>query len=217
LRAAFQLLFHILSPVKVTGKENVPKNGAYLIAINHVSLFDPPFIIAFWPVVPEAAGAAEIWERKGQSALVYFYGGIPIHRSQFDRQAVEQMIEVLRSDRPLVIAPEGGRSHTPGMRRAEPGVAYLAEKVGVPIVPVGIVGTTDDYGDKAFHFKRPPLEMRIGKPVRLPPVEGKGVARHRSLQANADLLMYQIAELLPLEYRGVYAGELENENDSQES
>jgi 1-acyl-sn-glycerol-3-phosphate acyltransferase len=217
LCSAFRLLFHVLSPVKVIGRENVPPKGPYLIAINHVSTFDPPFIIAFWPVVPEAAGASEIWERRGQSALVFFYGGIPVHRGQFDRQAIEKMIEVLQADRPLVIAPEGGRSHTPGMRRAEPGVAYLADKVSVPVIPVGIVGTTDDYAEKAFHFKRPALEMHIGKLMRLPPVEGKGVARHQSLQANADLLMYQIAALLPPEYRGVYDGTLENKYDHEGS
>jgi 1-acyl-sn-glycerol-3-phosphate acyltransferase len=90
------------------------------------------------------------------------------------------------------------------MRRAEPGVAYVADKVGVPVIPVGIVGTTDDYAEKAFRFKRPPLEMRIGKPMRLPPVEGKGAARHQSLQANTDMIMRAIAVLLPPEYQGVY-------------
>ncbi|OGO72723.1 MAG: hypothetical protein A2Z49_09595 [Chloroflexi bacterium RBG_19FT_COMBO_56_12] len=125
------------------------------------------------------------------------------------------MIAALESGRPLVIAPEGGRSHTPGMRQAESGVAYIADKTGVPVIPVGIVGTTDDYAQKAFRFKRPPLEMRIGKPVRLPPVEGKGIARHRSLQANTDMLMCEIAALLPPEYHGVYAIDLEQEHDYQ--
>lgn len=215
LRPAFRLLFHILSPVTITGRENVPQKGAYLIALNHVSAYDPPFIIAFWPTAPEAAGAVEIWERPGQSTLARLFGGIQVHRGQFDRQVLEKMIAALRSGRPLVIAPEGGRSHTPGMRQAEPGVAYLADKAGVPVTPVGIIGTTDDYAEKAFRFKRPALEMRIGKPICLPPVEGKGAARHRSLQANTDILMREIAALLPPEYRGVYALEQESEHDSQ--
>lgn len=215
LRPAFRLLFHILSPVTIAGRENVPKKGAYLIALNHVSSYDPPFIVAFWPTAPEAAGAVEIWERPGQSILARMFGGIQVHRGQFDRQVLEKMIAALQSGRPLVIAPEGGRSHTPGMRQAEPGVAYLADKAGVPVIPVGIVGTTDDYAEKAFRFKRPALEMRIGKPIRLPPVEGKGAARHRSLQANADILMREIAALLPSEYRGVYSLEQEREHDFQ--
>lgn len=205
LRPAFRLLFHILSPVKITGRKNVPKKGGYIVALNHVSTYDPPFIIAFWPTAPEAAGAVEIWERPGQSTLARLFGGFQVHRGKFDRQVIEKMIDALQSGRPLVIAPEGGRSHAPGMRQAEPGVAYLADKTGVPVIPVGIIGTTDDYAAKAFRFKRPPLEMRIGKPITLPRVEGKGVARHESLQANADTIMREIAALLPPEYHGVYA------------
>jgi 1-acyl-sn-glycerol-3-phosphate acyltransferase len=155
--------------------------------------------------VPEAAGAVEIWERAGQSTLARLFGGFQVHRGEFDRQVIKKMLDALQSGKPLVIAPEGGRSHVPGMRKAEPGIAYLAEKTGAPVVPVGIVGTTDDYADKGFHFKRPPLEMHIGKPITLPPVEGKGIARHESLQANADRIMHEIASLLPPEYHGVYA------------
>jgi hypothetical protein len=49
------------------------------------------------------------------------------------------------------------------------------------------------------------LEMRIGNPIQLPPVEGKGAERRDSRQRNADLVMCHIAGLLPEEYRGVYA------------
>ena len=80
-----------------------------------------------------------------------------------------------------------------------------AESTGVPVIPVGIVGTTDDFWKKASKGKRPLLEMRIGQPLQLPPVEGKGEARRLSRQANADLVMRAIAGLLPAEYRGVYA------------
>jgi 1-acyl-sn-glycerol-3-phosphate acyltransferase len=110
----------------------------------------------------------------------------------------------LRSGSPLLIAPEGGRSHKPGLRVARPGVAYLAELTGLPIIPGGIVGTTDDFWQKATRGKRPELEMRIGKPIVLPKIEGKGKVRHESRQQNADLVMRTIAGLLPEEYRGVY-------------
>ena len=91
------------------------------------------------------------------------------------------------------------------MRQAMPGISYIVEQTGVPVIPVGIVGTTDDFFQKASKGKRPRLEMRIGKPFNLPPVEGKGERRHESRQRNADLVMRAIAGLLPEEYRGVYA------------
>jgi 1-acyl-sn-glycerol-3-phosphate acyltransferase len=204
LRPVFRLVFHLLSNVKIIGRENVPKSGSYLITINHVSLFEPPFILAFWPTPPEGAGAVDIWSRPGQGILVRLYHGIPVHRGEFDRKLLETMIAILKSGRPLLLAPEGGRTHDLGMRRALPGVAYIIDKTHVPVIPVGIIGTTDDFFTRAIHLKRPLLEMRIGKPLNLPLVEGKGAARRGALQDNADQIMHAIADLVPPEYRGVY-------------
>jgi 1-acyl-sn-glycerol-3-phosphate acyltransferase len=200
----FRGIFHLLSSVHIEGQENIPARGAYLIAFNHVSLFDPPFVLAFWPTMPEAAGAVDIWNRSGQATLVRLYGGIPIRRGEFNRKMLEQVLAVLQAGRALVIAPEGGRSHQPGMRPAYPGVAYIAERAQVPVVPVGVVGATDDFLKQAVRGKRPRLEMRIGKPIILPPVEGRGAQRRAGLQRNSDLVMQRIAELLPSNYWGVY-------------
>ncbi|MBI4731421.1 MAG: 1-acyl-sn-glycerol-3-phosphate acyltransferase [Chloroflexi bacterium] len=198
-------LFHILAPIKITGKRNIPFGKPYIVAFNHVSLFDPPFVGVFWPEQLEAMGAAEVWSKPGQNILARLWGGIQVHRGDYDRALFDTVIGALRSGHALLIAPEGGRSHAPGMRPAKPGIAYIVEQAGVPVVPVGIVGTTDDFWKKASKGKRPFLEMRIGQPLQLPPVEGKGEARRLSRQANADLVMRAIAGLLPAEYRGVYA------------
>jgi 1-acyl-sn-glycerol-3-phosphate acyltransferase len=205
IRVLLGLLFRILAPVKITGKKNVPLRTPYMVAINHVSLFEAPFVGVFWPEQLEAIGASDIWDRPGQNILARMWGGIPVHRGDVDRAAMNSVISALRGGYPLLIAPEGGRSHVPGLRLAKPGVAYIAEEAGVLIVPAGIVGTTDDFWKKASKGKRPLLEMHIGKPFKLPPVERKGADRHASRQRNADLVMQHIAGLLPEEYRGVYA------------
>jgi 1-acyl-sn-glycerol-3-phosphate acyltransferase len=199
-------LFHILAPIKVTGKKNIPRGKPYIVAFNHVSLFDPPFLGVFWPEQLEAMGAVDIWSKPGQNILAIVWGGIQVHRGEYDRAVFDKAIGALRSGHPLLISPEGGRSHAPGLCQAKPGIAYIVEQAGVPVIPVGIVGTTDDFWKKASKGKRPPIEMRIGSPLQLPPVEGKGEARRLSRQANTDLVMRAIAGLLPDEYRGVYAG-----------
>jgi 1-acyl-sn-glycerol-3-phosphate acyltransferase len=206
MRPPFRLLFRLLSRVHISGLENVPASGAYLIAINHVSLFEPPLTLAFWPAVIEAAGAVEIWEKPGQDILARLYGGIQVHRGEFDRQVVEKMLAVLKAGRPLLLAPEGGRSHALGMRRALPGAAYLVDQARVLVVPVGIAGAYDDFLHQALRLKRPHIEMRIGRPIRLPPITGKGEARRQERQRNADLIMLHIAALLPKAYHGVYEG-----------
>jgi 1-acyl-sn-glycerol-3-phosphate acyltransferase len=205
LRPIFRGLFHLLSSIYIQGEENVPKQGAYLVAINHISLFEAPFVVAFWPSELEAMGAVEVWSRKGQNILARLYHGIQVHRGQYDRQVMDQAFAILASGRPLLIAPEGGRTHRPGLRRAYPGIAYLVEKTGLPVIPVGIVGSTEDFLQRALRFKCPKLEMHIGEPFQLPPIHAKGEARRQARQRNADLVMLKIAALLPPDYRGIYA------------
>jgi 1-acyl-sn-glycerol-3-phosphate acyltransferase len=217
-------LLKVLSPITLTGREHIPARGPYLVAINHISLYEAPFMLAFWPHFLEVIGAAEIWHKPYQNILARMYYALPVHRGQYDRQVLEKALQVLISGRSLLIAPEGGRSHIPGMRRAQPGIAYLAERtaertgVPIPIIPVGIVGTTDDYAARAFAFKRPPLEMHVGLPLILPRVgKSKDLKRGDQLQANADQVMMAIAALLPPEYRGVYAVQPPVARDSSSS
>lgn len=205
LRAAFRGLFRILGRVKIEGRENVPLGKPYVAAINHVSIFDPPFAAAFWPEVLEIIGASDVFAKPGQGQLLRAYGVTPVHRGEYDRALLEWVTRVLRSGRSLLIAPEGGRSHVTAMRRAMPGIGYMVEAAHVPVIPVGLVGTTDDFWQRARRGEKPNLEMRIGKPLVLPPIEAKGTARHEARQRNADLVMQHVAGLLPEEYRGVYA------------
>lgn len=216
-RPVFRGIFHILSRVTITGLENIPRVGAYLIAINHVSLFEPPLVLTFWPVSPEAVAAVEVWERKGQATLVRGYGALRVHRAEYDREIIDQVLAALEAGRPVVIFPEGGRSHTPGLRQALPGMAFILDKAGVPVVPVGVAGTSDDFLRRALQGKRPALSMNIGKPLRLPPLSGKGEERRRERQRNADLVMAQIARLLPGEYRGIYAEQASSEKTGEAS
>jgi 1-acyl-sn-glycerol-3-phosphate acyltransferase len=205
MKPVFQGIFHLLANVKVTGKENIPFGKPYLAAINHISLFDPPFALTFWPEMIEAMGASTIWEKPGQAQLVRMYNAIPVHRGDYDKTLFDTVLSVLRSGRPLLIAPEGTRSHREEMGRARPGIAFIIEKSQVPVLPVGIVGTTDDFFKKAVRVERRMLELRIGKPVVLPMLEGKGDERREARQHNADLVMAHIAGLLPEQYRGYYA------------
>lgn len=204
-RPVFRGIFYLLSRVKIYGQENIPSSGSYLITINHVSLFEPPFILAFWPTAPEGVGASDIWERKGQSLLVRLYGGIPVRRGQFDRDVFKKIVDAIEHDRPLVIAPEGGRSHRPGMLRAKPGIAYIVDLTGIPVLPVGICGATDDFLRKALRLKRPEITMRIGELIHFDPIHGRGEHKRKMRQKNADRIMMHIASLLPEAYWGVYS------------
>jgi 1-acyl-sn-glycerol-3-phosphate acyltransferase len=210
LRIIFRIVFRVLSRVRVSGRNNIPSSGGYIIAINHVSYFDVPVLLAFWPVAPEAAGASNLWEKPGISVLAHLYSAIPVHRGQYDRQVIDKVIDVLQDGEPLLLAPEGTRSHTPGMNRASPGVAYVADKAKVPVLPVGMVGSTDDFLSNTLRLKRPLVEMRIGAPFILPELTGKGAELRKARQENTDYIMRKIADLLPQNYQGVYEEEADN-------
>lgn len=204
LRPVFRGLFHILGKVAISGLENIPREGAYLVAPNHISIYDGPLVAVFWPYPLEIAGAREVWDRPGQGQLARLYGGIKVHRGQYDRKLIDTLLSVLNSGFPLLLAPEGTRSHSLGMQRANPGIAYLADKAKVPVIPVGVFGSTEDFMEKALQGKRPVIGMNIGKPITLPPLVGKGTALREMRQDNADLVLAHVAALLPPEYRGFY-------------
>lgn len=205
LRSVFNLVFRIMCDVKITGKEHIPTNGAYIVAHNHISLFEPPFILSFWPIALEAVSGADVFSRSKQQILVKAYGAIPLHRNEYDRSVIDNMLSLLSQGKSLMISPEGGRSHNISMRRALPGVAYIMHKANVPVLPVAIIGSTDELLSLGFQGEKPKLELRIGPPFILPKITGRGKERRISRQDNADLVMHKIAKLLPEKYHGVYA------------
>ncbi len=203
VRPAFRLLFHILCRVKVEGLDNVPPSGGYLVSSNHLSIIDPPFVIAFWPVALEAAGAVDILERPFQGDLMRLYGGMSVHRGQADRVLLDEVVRRLTSGMPVFMDPEGRRSHVAGMQSAHPGVAYLAARAGVPVVPVGIIGA--ESATACWRkLRRGSLRMTVGKPVPLPAVNLRSAERRDGLRANTETIMRAIAALLPERYRGIY-------------
>ncbi len=205
MRLVIGALFRALARVRLVGVENIPRCTAYMAAVNHVSIYDPPLLLVFWPEILQGIGAIDVFDKPIQGELLRMYGTVPVHRGQYDRELIDAVLKMLSAGYPVMIAPEGGRSHVVAMRRAKPGVAYILDEARVPVVPIGIVGTTDDFLKRGLRGDRPTLEIRVGKPFQLPPIEGRGEARRAARQHNADLVMQHIAGLLPPEYRGVYA------------
>ncbi len=205
MRLVIGALFRALARVRLVGVENIPRCTAYMAAVNHVSIYDPPLLLVFWPEILQGIGAIDVFDKPIQGELLRMYGTVPVHRGQYDRELIDAVLKMLSAGYPVMIAPEGGRSHVVAMRRAKPGVAYILDEARVPVVPIGLVGTTDDFLKRGLRGDRPTLEIRVGKPFQLPPIEGRGEARRAARQHNADLVMQHIAGLLPPEYRGVYA------------
>ena len=98
--------------------------------------------------------------------IVKGYRAFPVRRGEADRQAFQTTLRLLRQGEVVGMFPEGTRSRGGGLRAAYPGAALLAMRAGVPIVPVGIVGS-----EQVLHWPRralrPRLEVHIGEPFTL--------------------------------------------------
>ena len=205
LRVFFRTLYRVLGKVELNGFENIPDHNKYVVIFNHVSLVEIPFIAAFWPTIVEIIGAVAVWSRGYQGWVAKMWAGIQVNRTAFDREVFKQVKLVFDSDRPLMISPEGTRSHTPGLQRGKPGVAYIVDSVDALVLPVAVVGNTIEFLTEGIRGKRPKLQMFIGEPFSVPRLEGRGAAKRKQRQDNTDFMMAKLAALLPEDYRGVYS------------
>jgi 1-acyl-sn-glycerol-3-phosphate acyltransferase len=171
--------------------------------MNHLSRLDPA--VAYVTIDREdmtALVADKYKATPGISWLVNIFNGIWVNREDVDMKAIRAARDYLRSGGALGIAPEGTRSQTKALIQAKTGVAYLADKAQVPLVPIAIWGSERAFRDLA-HFRQAKINIRFGKPFNLEPLDR--MDRNGSLQRNTDEIMCRIAAMLPPEYWGEYA------------
>jgi len=201
LHRVFRCLGWLLLRQEVIGLENIPARGPFLVVVNHLGIADPPLI--FINVRQQMTMfAADKWKKvPGIRQLAEAAGVIWVARGEADLGAIKAALAVLRSGRPLGMAPEGTRSRTRALQAGKTGAAYLADRTGVPIVPIGIAGS-ERLMENLRRLRRTPVRFMVGKPFHLPP---NGRAKGEVLEAYTTLIMCHIAALLPPTYRGVYA------------
>lgn len=212
-QAAFRgfvlLLIRLLTRTAVEGAENIPASGAFVLAPNHIHLFDLPVIFGYLPR-RTVVFAADKWQKNPLFGwLLSFFGdAIYVHRGEPDRKALGLALDVLKAGGVLGLAPEGTRSRTGGLQQGRTGVVYLALRGNAPILPVVAFGQ-----EKAFscwlRLRRVPITVRFGAVIHLPP----GKYRASDLDAHTDVLMMTLAQMLPPQYRGVYAERFAKEGE----
>jgi 1-acyl-sn-glycerol-3-phosphate acyltransferase len=202
LRGVFRFLFRLLTRVDVSGVENLPRQGGCILAVNHLSRLDPPLLFILIERDDLTGLAADKYQKYPFFRwIINAVDGIWIHREDADFRALKAARDYLHKGGMLGIAPEGTRSKTGGLLPGKAGVAYLADKANVPVIPIAIYGTEGAIY-KVLRLQRPKLTVRIGAPLHLPPVDRND--REGALQRNTDEIMCQIAAMLPSQYRGVY-------------
>ena len=186
---------------QVDGMECVPPKGGLIVVSNHQSNMDPPLIMASLPRRVYFMAKRGIFNGPIISTLLKAYGTFPLNRDGGDLQAIQWSLKMLDSGQVIGIFPEGTRSPG-GMRKGIPGIAMIALKSGVPILPIGMTGTERTGPPWQVAMPTGEFRVKIGQPFSLPVIEGR-VSREQ-LQSMTDMIMERVAALLPADYRGVY-------------
>jgi len=159
------IIFKLIFRLRVTGEENIPKKGGFIIVANHSSLLDPVILgVSFRPKVIFVA-AAYLFEIHWLGYMLRKFNSIPVQRKN-DIKAIKQSLKILNRGGVLGIFPEGGIDRQKNNLPVRAGAAYLATKVGVPIVPIKIKGA-DKALPRGAKFIRSlnKIQVEIKKPI----------------------------------------------------
>lgn len=172
--------------MSVSGRQNIPATGPFVLAPVHRSFIDTPIASGCTRRRLRFMGKDTMWKKKPFGWTLSALGAFPVTRGTADREAVTRAIAVLQSGEPLVLFPEGERKSGPHVQPLRDGAAYVASKAGVPIIPVGIGGSERVLG-KGMKFLYPrKLVVLIGDPIlpatavngRMPRAEVKEISAH---------------------------------------
>ena len=178
---------------RVEGTENIPAQGAAILACNHQSLADPPFIaVAVQQRQVYFVAKKELLSMPVIGWIVRGCGCIWVDRRARDGKALQGALEVLRKNHLLGIFPEGTRSKNGRLLPAHSGVASLALLTGVPVIPAAVCNTLDILQCK-WPWGHKPLLLRFGRPTCFDREET--ASRERVRQVKAEI-MWRISQLM---------------------
>ncbi|MGP0032010.1 MAG: lysophospholipid acyltransferase family protein [Acidimicrobiales bacterium] len=212
LKAILTPLFFLLWRVRVEGREHIPKHGPAVLAANHQSFCDSFFIPLVVTRRVTFLAKAEYFDARKTAWFFRAAGQIPIRRgggSASERALETARAEVLGGGQLLGLYPEGTRSTDGYVHKGRTGVTRLSRECGVPIIPVGVVGTVEvqPVDSKMLRpFKT--VTIRFGRPMQMEspadPDDPMGDHDHTQCRAFTDALMHEIARLSEREYVDEY-------------
>lgn len=199
-RSVLYPVSHALYRPTIEGKHHIPREGGVIVASNHLSFIDSFAIPLASPRQVRFLAKDEYWNGKGVGGLLrkgFFnsVGMIPVDRDSASaaQESLDKALEVLLAGDAFGIYPEGTRSRDGRLYRGRTGVAWLALKAQVPVVPVGLIGTEDIQPVGASFPRLAKVTVRFGAPITVGRFEGMPAGRAR--RELTDEVMAAIAEL----------------------
>ncbi|GAB2806923.1 lysophospholipid acyltransferase family protein [Streptomyces chlorus] len=204
-------LLRLVFRPRIEGLEHVPSSGAAIVAGNHLSFSDHFLMPSILKRRITFLAKAEYFTGpgiKGRLTAFFFHsaGQIPVDRSGKDagQAAIREGLGVLGKGELLGIYPEGTRSHDGRLYKGKVGVAVMALKAGVPVIPCAMIGTFEAQPPGKVVPNLHPVAIRFGEPLDFSRYEGMEDER-AILRAITDEIMYAILTLSGQEYVDQYA------------
>ena len=146
------IIFKILYRVEIINKDNIPKEGRFLLCSNHTSVFDPVLLSIIVPREIAWMGKKELFENKLSAKLFSTLGVFPVDRHETELSTIKHAMKVLKNEGVLGIFPEGTRVTEMNIENAKAGVALIGIKTKSPILPVYIEGTYKPFSKLRVNF-----------------------------------------------------------------
>ncbi|MDY6054458.1 lysophospholipid acyltransferase family protein [Micrococcus sp.] len=172
IRRTAAALFRLTCRPQVRGLENVPAQGPFILASNHLSFFDSPILQALCPRPVHFFAKAEYFTGtgvRGRAQRLFFesVGSIPVCRGEQAEAvaALDALVELLEAGQGVGIYPEGTRSRDGRLYRGRTGAAWLSLTTGAPVVPVGVTGTERLQPPGTSGFRTHRFTVTAGEPL----------------------------------------------------
>ncbi len=187
IRAVVCGFTRLFTRLTIEGAEHLPATGAYVLAPAHRSYVDTPITACVTRRRIRFMGKEEVWKYAPIGWLLSSLGGFPVARGTADREALKRCIAVLEGGEPLVLFPEGERKDGPVIQPLFDGAAFVAARVGVPIIPIGIGGSARVMPRHAKMIHPSKVCVVIGAPIRVDVGESGRASRSAIAATSAEL------------------------------
>lgn len=195
VRAFVHVVCKLLWRIDVVHAERVPATGACILAPSHRSYLDTPFLACVTRRRIRFMGKAELWKYGWAAKFFSALGGFPVDRAGADRAALRAAQAALVGGEPLGMFPEGTRRSGPVVEDLHDGVAFLAARLGVPIVPIGIGGSETILARDRKLPKLTPVVVIVGEPIHPPAREAGASVRRGDVAALTEELRVAVQKL----------------------
>ena len=204
---------HTIWRPKVTGTENIPSSGGAILAANHQSVVDSVFLPLMVNRPVTFSAKAEYFTASGPAARIWAYYLQATNQLRMDRDGpraaqdtLEAALALLQEGQLFAIYPEGTRSPDGRLYRGRPGVAWLALKSRLPVIPVALAGTRHVLPPGRVLPRPGRISVTIGKPLVIDP-ELHDAPPAKARRLITDQVMTAIQELSGQEYVPMFASD----------